>query len=274
MIARAARRPRQPPLQDQHQPRPAQEDHGPGGRAQEPQPRTQVLADVGLLGMPNAGKSTFIRAVSSAAQGGRLPFTTLAPTSAWCAPPRTAASSSPTSPASSKAPPTAPASATSSCATCSEPTSCCTSSTWPLRPGGRPGPRRPRHRRRTPQVRRPLANKPPLAGAQQARPDPRRRRAQGPRGAFLAAYGPVERHFEVSAISRRLPGRSSSRSRTSSTKRRPSPRPPPMQPPGKPPSAAKPKPSTTGDDTDPTKTTTQTTKRKRKREDRDENPNQ
>jgi GTP-binding protein len=80
----------------------APRQHGPGWPSEEMWVwlRLKLLADAGLVGLPNAGKSTFINAVTNAqAKVGAYAFTTCALSWASCSHAAAMNLSSPTSPA-------------------------------------------------------------------------------------------------------------------------------------------------------------------------------
>jgi GTP-binding protein len=159
-----------------------------------------VLADVGLLGMPNAGKSTLITAFPTPAQDRRLSLHHCTPTWAWCVGPEKSFVVADI-PGLIEGAPEAPAWGTSSCAICSAPGCCCMWWTWRPSTPGRSGAAGQGHRGRAQEVRRRAARQAALAGAEQAGHGARGRGAARVKD-FVKRYkwkGPV---FEISALTR------------------------------------------------------------------------
>jgi GTP-binding protein len=110
---------------------PRQKTEGKEGERRELRLELKVLADVGLLGMPNAGKSTFISAVSNARPKiADYPFTTLHPNLGVVRVSHEKSFVIADIPGLIEGARKARAWDTSSCATCSAPGCCCISSTW------------------------------------------------------------------------------------------------------------------------------------------------
>jgi len=77
---------RQCPFQEARQIRARHANPGPPGRGERPSAELKLIADVGLIGLPNPAESTFLARISSArTEDRRLSFYDAQfPSSAWC----------------------------------------------------------------------------------------------------------------------------------------------------------------------------------------------